>query len=161
MKGWFKIYMMEEIKVNEYERIQLMHHQEYIMKKNNKARISKWRKAREFLEEVIKTLSPTEEKLKDALELSAKALTVMQVKEMNTPLKRVQLQNMNGEPVWVVSDDHDGRWGIVNSYNETVVFLKSDGVYEEEWFSYNYIFRFKKEIRDYTSLLEKYGLEDE
>lgn len=69
--------------MNEYERIQLMHHQEHIMKKNNKIRISKWRKAREFLEEVIKTLSPTEEKLKDALELSTKALTAMQAKKMN------------------------------------------------------------------------------
>lgn len=39
---------------------------------------------------------------------------------------------MNGEPVWVVSGDHDGRWGIVNSYNETVVFLKSGELYEEE-----------------------------
>ena len=138
-----------------------MHHQEHIMKKNNKIRISKWRKAREFLEEVIKTLSPTEEKLKDALELSTKALTAMQAKEMNPPLKRTQLQNMNGEPVWVVSGDHDGRWGIVNSYNETVVFLKSGEVYEEEWFGYNYIFRYRKEIRDYTSLLDKYGLKDE
>lgn len=147
--------------MNEYDKIQLMHHQEHVMRENNKARLSKWRKAREYLEEVSKTLSPKEDKLKDALELAAKALTAMQAKEMNPPLKNTQLKNMNGEPVWVVSSDHDGRWGIVNSYNETVIFPKYDGVYEEEWFGYNYIFRFKKEIRDYTALLEKYGLKDE
>lgn len=112
--------------MNKYYRIQLMRHQD-IMKKNNKTRLSKWRKAR----------------------------------EMNPSLKKTQLQNMNGELVWGVSSDHDGQWGIVISYNETVIFLKSDGVYEEDWFGYNYIFRYKKEIRDYTALLEKYGLKDE
>ena len=50
--------------MNKYYRIQLMHHQD-IMKKNNKTRLSKWRKAR----------------------------------EMNPPLKKTQLQNMNGELV--------------------------------------------------------------
>lgn len=152
---------MRETNMNEYERIQIMHHQEYIMKVNKKSILSKWKKARMLLEEVIKTLSPKEDMLKNALELSIDALTAMQAREMNLPLKKAQLHNMNGEPVWVVSYDHDGRWGIVDSYNETVIFPSKDGKNEEEWFGYNYIFKYKKEIRDYTTLLEKYGLKDE
>lgn len=131
------------------------------MKENKKSISSKWKKARMLLEEVIKTLSPKEDKLKNALELSIDALTAMQTKEMNSPLKKTQLHNMNGEPVWVVSCDHDGRWGIVDSYSETVIFPDKDGKYEEEWFVYNYIFKYKKEIRDYTKLLEKYEIKDE
>lgn len=152
---------MGENKMSDYDKIQKMNHQEYIMKKNKKMLLSKWKKAREFIETVLKTLSPQEDKLRSALELSVSALVKMQAIESNPPLKKTQLSNMNGEPVWVVSADHGSRWGIVDSYSETVLFPKSDGVDEEGWFGYNYIFRYKKEIRDYTQLLEKYGIKDE
>lgn len=146
---------------NEYDRIGEMNHQLYIMKKNNKALRSKWRQSREMLEEVMKTLSDKENKLKEALDNSITALLRMQVQEDNAPLKKIKLDKMNGEPVWVVSYDHDGRWGIVNSSRESVIFPTIDGVEEEYWFDGNYIFRFKKEIKDYSKILEKYGLKDE
>lgn len=146
---------------NEYDRIGEMNHQLYIMKKNNKALRSKWRQSREMLEEVMKTLSDKENKLKEALDNSITALLRMQVQEDNAPLKKIKLDKMNGEPVWVVSYDHDGRWGIVNSSRESVIFPTTDGVEEEYWFDGNYIFRFKKEIKDYSKILEKYGLKDE
>ncbi len=146
---------------NEYDKIGEMNHQLYIMKKNNKALRSKWRQSREMLEEVMKTLSDKENKLKEALDNSITALLRMQVQEDNAPLKKIKLDKMNGEPVWVVSYDHDGRWGIVNSSRESVIFPTIDGVEEEYWFDGNYIFRFKKEIKDYSKILEKYGLKDE
>ena len=116
---------------NEYDRIGEMNHQLYIMKKNNKALRSKWRQSREMLEEVMKTLSDKENKLKEALDNSITALLRMQVQEDNAPLKKIKLDKMNGEPVWVVSCDHDGRWGIVNSSRESVIFPTIDGVEEE------------------------------
>lgn len=146
---------------NEYDRIGEMNHQLYIMKKNNKALRSKWRQSREMLEEVMKTLSDKENKLKEALDNSITALLRMQVQEDNAPLKKIKLDKMNGEPVWVVSCDHDGRCGIVNSSRESVIFPTIDGVEEEYWFDGNYIFRFKKEIKDFSKILEKYGLKDE
>lgn len=146
---------------NEYDRIGEMNHQLYIMKKNNKALRSKWRQSREMLEEVMKTLSDKENKLKEALDNSITALLRMQVQEDNAPLKKIKLDKMNGESVWVVSCDHDGRWGIVNSSRESVIFPTIDGVEEEYWFDGNYIFRFKKEIKDFSKILEKYGLKDE
>ncbi len=152
---------MSEERINDYDKIQQMHHQEYLMKKNKKIVLSKWRKAREFIETVLDTLSSKEDKLKDALEIAINALVKMQAIESNPPLKKTQLSNMNGEPVWVVSADYGSKWGIVDSYSETVLFPKSDGVDEEGWFEYNYIFRYKKVIRDYTQLLEKYGIKDE
>ena len=146
---------------NEYDRIGEMNHQLYIMKKNNKALRSKWKQSREMLEEVMKTLSDKENKFKEALDNSITALLLMQGQEDNAPLKKIKLDKMNGEPVWVVSYDHDGRWGIVNSSRESVIFPTIDGVEEEYWFDGNYIFRFKKEIKDYSKILEKYGLKDE
>lgn len=146
---------------NEYDRIGEMNHQLYIMKKNNKALRSKWKQSREMLEEVMKTLSDKENKFKEALDNSITALLRMQVQEDNAPLKKIKLDKMNGEPVWVVSYDHDGRRGIVNSSRESVISPTIDGVEEEYWFDGNYIFRFKKEIKDYSKILEKYGLKDE
>ena len=63
-----------------------------------------------MLEEVIKTLSDKEIKLKEALDNSITALLRM-----------------------VVSSDHDGRWGIVNSDRESVIFPTAEGVEEEYW----------------------------
>lgn len=146
---------------NEYQRIKRMNHQKHIMKENKKAILSPWKKSRELIESVIQTLSPKEEKLKNALELSAKALLRMQVQEENQPLKRIHLNNMNGQPAWVVSEDHDGRWGIVDADRETILFPTYEGVEEVGWFDYMYIFKYKKEIKDYTELLKKYGLTEE
>lgn len=74
---------------NEYERIRKMNHQLYSMKKNKKAVRSKWRQSREMLEEVIKTLSDKEIKLKEALDNSITALLRMQMQEDNVPLKKL------------------------------------------------------------------------
>ncbi|KEZ90116.1 hypothetical protein [Lacrimispora celerecrescens] len=147
--------------MNEYEKIEQMNHQIYIMKKNKKTVLSKWRKSREFIEAVLKTLSQHEEKLKDALEFSIKALLTMQVQEENSPLKKSNLVRLDGEPVWVVSYDHDGRWGIVNTINESILFPTNEGIKEEGWFDGMYIFRYKKNIKDYSQILEKYNLKDE
>lgn len=81
---------------NEYDRIGEMNHQLYIMKKNNKALRSKWKQSREMLEEVMKTLSDKENKLKEALDNSITALLRMQVQEDNAPLKKIKLDKMNG-----------------------------------------------------------------
>lgn len=147
--------------MSEYERINNMNHQLYVMKKNKKAILSKWRKSRELIEAIIETLPPKDEKLKIALELAVKALLHMQVKDENPPLKKVILESMDGEPVWVVTYDHDGRWGIVNTNNESILFPTTEGMEEEHWFDGMYIFRYKKEIKDYTEILEKYGLLNE
>lgn len=133
----------------------------YIMKKNKKALRSKWKQSRELLEEVIKTLTEKENNLKEALDTSITALLRMQVQDENAPLKKIKLNKMNGEPLWVVSYNHAGRWGIVNSSTESVIFPTTDGVEEEYWFDGNYIFRYKKEIKDFSQILEKYGLKDE
>lgn len=147
--------------MSEYEKIYQMHHQLYIMKKNKKAVLSKWKKSREFIEAVMKTLPQKEEKLKAALELSIQALLAMQVQEDNTPIRKSGLVRLDGEPVWVVSYDQDGRWGIVDAINERVLFLTNKGIEEESWFDDVYIFQYKKEIKDYSQLLEKYNLKDE
>ena len=141
--------------MNEYDRIGEMNHQLYIMKKNNKSLRSKWRQSRDMLEAVMKTLGDKENNLREALENSITALFRMQIQEDNAPLKKIKLDNMNGEPVWVVSCNHDGRWGIVNSSRETIIFPTIDGVEEEYWFDGNYIFQFKKEIKDYSKILIK------
>lgn len=60
--------------MNEYERINQMNHQLYIMKKNKKMIQSKWKKSRELIEAVITTFPQQQENLKSALELSVKAL---------------------------------------------------------------------------------------
>lgn len=146
---------------NEYERIAQMNHQLYIMKKNKKALRSKWRQSRELLEEVMKTLTDKENNLKEALDTSVTALLRMQVQEYNAPLKKINLDKMHGEPVWVVSCERDGRWGIVNCSRESIIFPTIDGIEEEYWFDGNYIFRYRKEIRDYSKIIEKYGLEDD
>lgn len=130
------------------------------MKKNKKMIQSKWKKSRELIEAVITTFPQQQENLKSALELSVKALLRMQVQEENFPLKKIALDNMHGEPVWVVSYGHDGRWGIVDTDRESILFPSSEGVEEEFWFDDMYIFRHKKEIKDYSELLEKYGLQD-
>ena len=147
--------------MNEYERIYNMNHQLYMMKKNKKVLLSKWRKSRELIEAIMETLPQQEEKLKSALELASKALLQMQVKDENPALKKVILKSMDGEPVWVVTYDHDGRWGIVNANDESILFPATKGVEEEHWFDGMYIFRYKKEIKDYSHILEKYGLQDE
>lgn len=147
--------------MNDYDKVARMYHQLHIMKQNKKMIVSKWRTSREFIEAVLKTLSPQEEKLKSALDYSIKALYSMQAQEDNPPLKKSYLVRLDGEPVWVVSYAHDGRWGIVNVTNESILFPTSNGIEEEMWFDGMYIFRYKKEIKDYSQILEKYNLKDE
>lgn len=138
-----------------------MHHQEYLLKKNDKTLSSKWQEARQLIETVADTLSETKEaNLLSALRLAEQALLKIQVEEENPPLKKFALDAMNGKPVWVVSDDHDGRWGIVNTSDQSVVFFVNGGIEKEAWFDGRYIFRHKKEILDHTKLLEKYNIID-
>jgi hypothetical protein len=150
--------MSIEDSMSEYERIGQMNQQLYIMKKNKRTLASKWKKSRELIEEVEKTLSDKEINLKNALDAAVSALIRIQVQEENPPLKRINLEKMEGEPVWVVSHNHDGRWGIVDVNKESVIFLTKDGFEEEYWFDYRYIFRYKKKIEDYTKILNQYGL---
>lgn len=146
--------------MNEFERIQLMHHQEYLLKQNDKRLISKWQKARKLIKAVIPTLNEKEEaSMITALKLASTALTKMQVEEENPPLKKIALDGMNGEPVWVVSYDHDGCWGIVDVSDQSVAFVINEQITKEPWFDGRYIFKYKKEIFDHTKLLAKYKLQ--
>ncbi|MEG0693912.1 MAG: hypothetical protein RR444_12625, partial [Oscillospiraceae bacterium] len=109
--------------MTEYEDIQRMHHQEYLLKQNEKKLISKWQKARKLIKAVIPTLNENEEgNMIAALKLACESLIKKQVEEENPPLKKIALDSMNGEPVWVVSYDHNGRWGIVDTSDQSVIF---------------------------------------
>lgn len=148
--------------MNEFERLQLMHHQEYLLKQNQKKLISKWQKARKLIKAVIPTLNEKEEaNMITALKLACEALIKRQVEEENPPLKKIALDSMNGEPVWVVSYNHDGRWGIVDTADQSVIFYIDGEIEREYWFDGRYIFKYKKEIFDHTKLLEKYNIKDE
>lgn len=148
--------------MNEYQRLQQMHRQKYLLEKNEKKLISKWQRARKLIKAVIPTLNEKEEtNMITALKLASQALIKVQVEEENPPLKKIALDRMNGEPVWVVSYDHDGRWGIVDTSDQSVVFYVDGETEKEYWFDGRYIFRYKKEIFDHTKLLEKYNIKDE
>lgn len=148
--------------MTEYDRLQLMHHQEYLLKQNDKKLISKWQRARKLIKAVIPTLNPKEEaNMITALNLACQSLTRAQVEEENPPLKKIALDSMNGEPVWVVSYEHDGRWGIVDASDQSVIFYVDGEIEKEYWFDGRYIFKYKKEIFDHSKLLEKFNIKDE
>lgn len=117
-------------------------------------------KGRRIIKAAIESLQPSEKKLLAALKLSVKALVILQSMEENPPLKKIALDKMDGEPVWVVSYNHDGRWGIVDSSDESVNFITENGIVQEYWFGSQYIFRYKKEIIDYTDELIKHEIQD-
>lgn len=145
--------------MNDYESLQRMHHQEYLLKQNGKKSISKWHRAKQIIKAVIPTLSAEKEKnMITALKLACQALVQAQSEEENPPLKKIALDDMNEEPVWVVSYNHDGRWGIVDTSDQSVIFYEEGEVKKECWFDGRYIFRYKKEIIDYTKQLEKYNI---
>jgi hypothetical protein len=148
--------------MNEYESLQRMNHQEYLLRQNGKRSISKWHRAKQIIKEVIPTLSVEKEKnMITALKLACQALVKAQAEEENPPLKKIALDDMNGEPVWVVSYNHDGRWGIVETSDQSVIFYEQGEIKKECWFDGRYIFRYKKEIIDYTEQLEKYNIKED
>lgn len=150
--------------MNEYERLSLMYRQEYLLKKENIKFAADWRKwqiARKLIETAAGSLPENETKLLAALKLSVKALTRMQCIDDNPPLKKIHLEQMDGEPAWVVSYNHDGRWGIVDASDQSVVFFSGEDCFKEHWFDGTYTFKYKKEIVDHTQELEKYGIRDE
>lgn len=148
--------------MTEFERIKLMHHQEYLLKQNEKKLVSKWQQAKKLINAVIPTLDENKEsKMIEALKLASKALLKMQVEEENRPLKKIALDDMQGEPVWIVSYDHDGRWGFVDTSDQSVILYVDGEIKKEYWFDDRYIFKYKKEIFDYTKLLEKYNIKGE
>lgn len=150
--------------MNEFERLQQMYHQEFILKKKDikfKANWRKWQIARKRIEAVMETIPESKEKLIAALKLSIAALTKMVSIEDNPPLNRTHLNQMDGEPVWVVSYDRNGRWGLVDTSDKSVIFYSEEGFYKEHWFDGRYIFKYKKEIVDHTEELERHGISGE
>lgn len=150
--------------MTEYEQIRRMHYQESLLKRAKvkyKAPWGKWYNAKKVIEQSLVVLGDDEKDLKTALQLSIKALSLKLHIDDNPPLKKIALDSMDGEPVWVVSTNHNGRWGIVNAAVQCIDFVENGAVYQEEWFSGNYLFRFKKTVIDYSSELEQNGIADE
>ena len=150
--------------MTEYDQIRYMNHQEYLLKDQNtkyKAPWKKWLGAKKVIQSVMETLSDSEKQLKAALQLSVEALSQKVYIEDNPPLKKIALEKMDGEPVWVVSHNHDGRCGIVNTTEYCVDCIENGEIKKEYWFDGNYIFRYKKTIVDYSSELERFGIIDE
>ena len=149
--------------MTEYKQIRNMHHQEYLLKEkkvNYKTPWRKWLTAKRIVKTSMDLLGDNEKQLKEALQLSAEALSQKVATEDNPPLKKVALESMDGEPAWVVSYNHDGRWGIVNVADGCVNCIENGEIDQEYWFEGNYIFRYKKTIVDYSSELERFGIID-
>ena len=150
--------------MTEYEQIRRMNHQEYLLqekKANYLAPWKKWRKAKKVLKAAMEQLNDREKQLQLALKYAIEALTLKQAMDDNPPLKKIALDQMDGDPVWIVSSDHDGHWGIVNVSDQSVNFVEDGVAKKEYWFDGRYIFRYKKIIVDYSAELEKFGLTDE
>jgi len=152
--------MSDEIK-SEYEKLKNMHYQMYLLEKNGIQIKSKWQKSKQLIKNAILSLPESEAALKEALTLARISLSAKQMEDENPPLKKIALDSMNGCPVWVVSYDHDGRWGIVDSNSQSVLLPTAEDVDEIFWFDGNYIFRYRKEIRDYSELLKKHNIAGE
>ena len=148
--------------MSDYERLKRMHHQQYLLQKNDIKIKSKYQKARSPIRKTIETLNQeNEQAMVNALELAAKSLIKMQIQIAdNPPLKKVKLDSMNGEPVWVISWEHDGRWGIVDVSDQSVVYFIDGKIEKEPWFDGTYIFQYKKEIFDFSELLAKYDIQE-
>lgn len=71
----------------EYERIKLMHHQEHLLKENNKRIITKWQKARKVIKAAMESLPQNENNL----------LTYWAQKEEAKRQKRNKLYNIHNE----------------------------------------------------------------
>lgn len=148
--------------MSDYERLKRMHHQQYLLQKNDIKIKSKYQKARSLIKKTIETLNQeNEQAMVNALELAAKSLIKMQIQIAdNPPLKKAKLDSMNGEPVWVISWEHDGRWGIVDVSDQSVVYFMDGKIEKEPWFDGRYIFQYKKEIYDFSELLAKYDIQE-
>lgn len=150
--------------MTEYEQIRLMHHQEYLLKEKKVNYFAPWKKwlgAKKVIKAALEQLGENEKQLRLALKFSVEALTLKQTMDDNPPLKKIALDQMEGEPVWVVGYDHGGRWGIVHVPDQSVNFFEDGELKKEYWFDGRYIFRYKKTIVDFSSELEKFGITDE
>ncbi len=149
--------------MTEYERIRLMNHQEYLLKQQE-AKYNppwgKWKRARQIIRKEKENADANNKELQVTYNLASKALSLMVAMEDNPPLKKIALDEMDGEPVWVVSVNHDGRWAIVNASDQSVYFLENGELKREFWFDDKYIFRYKKTIVDYSDQLKKFGIDD-
>lgn len=150
--------------MTEYEQIRRMNHQEYLLtekKASYRAPWKKWLKAKKLIKAAMEQLNDSENQLRLALKYAVEALTLKQAMDDNPPLKKIALDQMDGDPVWIVSSDHDGHWGIVNVSDQSVNFVEDGVAKKEYWFDGRYIFRYKKIIVDYSAELEKFGITDE
>lgn len=147
--------------MEQYEKIRLMNRQITILEKHKVPYEAEWKRilnAKKTLQGAISILGENEKALTSALNTAIDALKQMQIEKDNPPLNKLALKRLDGEPVWVVSVAHSGRWGIVDANNEVVRFPYPDDEFPEAWFAGCYIFRYKKEIVDYSELLQKNNL---
>lgn len=147
--------------MEQYEKIRLMNRQIAVLDKHKISYEAEWKRirdAKKTIQGAISILGENEKSLASALNTAIEALKQIQIEKDNPPLNKLTLKRLDGEPVWVVSVAHSGRWGIVDADNELVRFPYPDDEYPEAWFAGCYIFRYKKEIVDYSELLQKNNL---
>jgi len=73
-----------------------------------------------------------------AVELAVAALQVQVEAEKNEPLTLEELQEMDGEPVWVKPIGKDGCWTIVNIYGKSQYHVQCVTVASTAWFGTSY-----------------------
>lgn len=147
--------------MKEFEQMRRMCYQLHLLndRKYNIKNHSKYYKARELLKHIQK-LQPSEEvELNRALSLAVEALTQAYKEEFNPPLTTGELEKMDGMPVWVISETHDGKWGIVDANEQCVFYPTMDILDSDLWFNGCYIFKYKKTIKDYSELLTRLGID--
>lgn len=147
--------------MGQYEKIHLMNRQISILDKYKIPYEAEWKKVRDAkktIQSAVNLLGENEKVLSSALNVAIEALKQVQVEKDNPPLNKLALKRLDGEPVWVVSIAHEGRWGIVDANNEIVRFPYPNDEFPEAWFVGCYIFKHKKDIKDYSELLQKNNL---
>ena len=147
--------------MEQYEKIRLMNRQIAVLDKNKIPYEAEWKRihdAKKTIQGALTILGDNEKPLISALNTAIEALKQIQIEKDNPPLNKLTLKRLDGEPVWVVSVAHSGRWGIVDASKELVRYPYPDDEFPEAWFNGCYIFRHKKEIVDYSELLQKNNL---
>lgn len=147
--------------MEEYEKIRLMNRQIAVLDKHKVPYKAEWKRirdAKKTIQSAISILGENEKPLISALNTAVEALKQIQIEKDNPPLNKLALKRLDGEPVWVVSVAHSGRWGIVDADNELIRFPYPYDEFPDAWFAGCYIFRYKKEIVDYSELLQKNNL---
>ncbi len=151
----------------DFGKIQYMKYQQSLLEQHHVKYEEPWqkyKKASSLLKETIKNLGKNEKPLLEAIELSINALKHMQQHLSNYPLKESELKKMDKQPVWVVSvAAHYGRWGIVNTKKKCVEYVQNEDfdIEPDMWNNGCYIFRYPKEVIDYSNELLKHHIEVE